>query len=101
MDKFQQLAHDAEFGVVVLANPDTRDYQFVDLHRGAVSAETAKTYAERGLSFLGVVGIVRGAPRVALEDELTPEFSAFLTQSLVAHWKKQIRWTMPVDMNWN
>ena len=93
MDKFQQIAADAEYAVVILANLGTRDFQLVDVQ--PVAEDTARTFAGRGLSFLGCIGLVKGQPRVAVDEELDAESIAHLTQAFLAHLRKNIRWTAP------
>jgi hypothetical protein len=103
MDNLEQLASDAEYVVGILANPDKTDVQFVDCTRH-VPVDTAKVYAERGLVFVGVVGLVAGQPRVVLTgDDLEPEAITAIAQAFVAHVRKSVRWTwtMKPDLNWN
>jgi hypothetical protein len=96
MDKFQQLAWDAEYAVAVLANLDTNDTQFVDLQPGATDA--ARTFAGRGLTFVGVVGLVNGKPRIALEVEMDAEI---LAQAFMQHVRKRAKWICAPDRNVN
>ena len=89
LDKFEQIAADAEYAVGILANLDTNDFQLVDY----LQAVPARTFAGRGLAFIGCIGLVNGAPRVALDVELDAENITQITQAFLAHLRKNIRWT--------
>jgi hypothetical protein len=101
VDKFEQLARDAEYAVAILANLDTHDTQFVDLQ--AVPTDAARTFAGRGLDFVGVVGLVKGQPRVALAVELDAESITAITQAFIHHVRKlsAATWAVPPDRNAN
>lgn len=101
LDKFEQIAADAEYAFVILANLDTDDMQFVDLT--PVPADTARAFAERGLGFVGVVGWVGGHPRVALEVELDSETIQRMTEAFVQYVRKlsAAKWTVRPDMHAN
>jgi len=97
LDKFEQIAADAEYAVVILANLDTDDLQLVDF----LQPVPADTYAGRGLSFIGCIGLVNGAPRVALDVELDAENIRQITRAFLAHLRKNIWWTARPDLNVN
>jgi hypothetical protein len=65
MNKFQQLASDAQFACVILANGGNVELVELDLRQPA--EETLRAFAGRG-DFLGVAAIVDGRPKVALTD---------------------------------
>jgi len=83
-DKFQLLAGTAEFPVGVVGNPQTFDYELVDL-RGDVNDWQDKT--GRGMYFLGTVGIVNGQPTHELEplDTVATAYVGTLYTAHVAH----------------
>jgi hypothetical protein len=99
LDKFEQIAASAEYAVVILANLETNDIQFVNLE--TLPADTARAYAGRGLAFIGTVGLVAGVPRVALAEALDSENITQITQAFIAHVRKNARWTARPDLNRN
>jgi hypothetical protein len=99
LDKFQHVVAASEYAAAILANLDTNDTQFVDL--SPVPAEQARTFAGRGLCFIGVVGVVKGQPRVALAVELEERDISMLAQAFLAYMRKQARWVVPPDMHAN
>jgi len=103
LDKFEQIAADAQYVFAVLANTDTDDVQFVDLDLCPVPRDAARAYSERGLAFVGVVGWVKGRPSVALDVELDSETIQRMTGAFVAYVRKltAAKWTVRPDMNAN
>jgi len=101
LDKFEKLVEESQYAVAILANLDTNDTQFVDL--SAVPTEQARAFAERGLEFCGIVGVVGGQPRVALAVELDAESITAITQAFIHHVRKlsAATWAMRPDRNVN
>jgi hypothetical protein len=81
MDKFTAALQDSVFSAALLYNAGNRDFEWVRLERLSEAA-TEACLAARGLSFAGVVGIVNGEMRVALEMPLdvTPEMAQAFVQ---------------------
>ena len=98
LDKLQQIA-DAEFSVAVLANLETSDFQFVPVE--PVAEDTAMSYHGRGLAFIGLIGLVKGQPKCALDVPLESEDIAQLVQAFLAHLRKNMRWIARPDMRAN
>jgi hypothetical protein len=70
-DKFQILAmraHDS-LCVCILANDDATDIELVN-PTSPFPEDTSREFDARGLTFLGVMGIVDGLPQTALEIPL-------------------------------
>lgn len=80
LDKFQQLASDAQFAVAVLGNLHTGDLELVNL--GATSsADEQRGWRERRLGFIGVVGLIDGVPEVALAEVIDAETLSALSRA--------------------
>jgi hypothetical protein len=96
MDRFSQLALDAELVLFILGNEATGDWELAD------PADTARTYSERGLIFGGLCGIVNGVPRVVLELELPDPALKAVGEELVRRFARMIarppRWRMQSDV---
>jgi len=97
MDAQEQLVWDAEVAAAVLANGS--DVELIDIQ--PVLADKARSFAERGLACVGVIGLVDGEPRVALDVEMDSETVATITKVFVAHVRKNVRWTAQPDLNAN
>ncbi len=87
-DKFQAVMWDSTFALILLANEDTQDWELIEPQ--PVPTDAAQTYAERGLSFAGVFGVVNGKPRSELSmpledvtiDRIAAEFVARFVRSI-------------------
>jgi hypothetical protein len=66
-DKFEQVAASAEYAVLVVGNLATSEFELLELWQ--LPADDG-SYTARGLSFLGIIGIVHGQPQVALQEPL-------------------------------
>jgi hypothetical protein len=84
-DKFEQLAFDAELSVAILGNPETSDFELLDVSRLPLSEDQRSRISERGMCFVGVMGIVRGFPRVALDTPLDEPTTTALAQAFIRH----------------
>lgn len=83
-DKFEQLAADAQLAVCVVGNPQTSDFELIELAPGPLSYDRQNLH-ERGMVFIGVMGIVQGFPRFALDAPLPSATTAALAQAFVQH----------------
>ncbi|SRR6266478_4787041 len=105
MDKFEQLTHDAEYTLVLFLNEATGDFELVDPDGPVpLPADQAQRYHARGLSFAGVLGMVNGQPRVALDVELSEAVRAAITRAFVArvsYLARHPRWCLQPDMRAN
>jgi hypothetical protein len=95
-DKFEVLVRDSSYAVVLLYNEGTRDFELVDLPPSNTAG-----FAERGLSFAGVIGVVAGHARIALASPIEDErvVDAFLSrvEALLAR-KSETAW---LDRLWS
>lgn len=100
LDKFEAIAHDAQFPVCILGNPQTSEYALIDLEK-----PLPKTLLdERGMYFIGAIGIVDGAPRVALNEPLEDATISRLSQAYLRHIADALKaapWFVPPDMQRN
>ena len=81
-DKFEQLVFDAELAVAIFSNPATSDFELINLAPGQHRPHDLR---ERGMCFVGVMGIVKGVPRTALDAPLDATITAALSQAFVRH----------------
>lgn len=72
--KLEAILHDADMVVVIVAEPDSPYFSLVDID--------AKIRPGR---FVGVVGLIGGAPVVSLEEPLEPETFNALAAACVLH----------------
>jgi hypothetical protein len=105
MDKFEQLTHDAEYTRVLFLNEATGDFELVDPDGPVpLPEDQAQRYHARGLVFAGVLGMVSGQPRVALDVELSAEVMAAITRAFVervTYLVRHPRWCLQPDMHAN
>lgn len=112
LDPIEQLAFDAShpvrgaFPVAILGNLETRDFELIALTN--IPVDLAQRVVARNLVFVGVVGIVNGTPKSALQvplDKLAIErLSAAYIRIVEAGMDKQLEidelnrlWTNPTD----
>jgi hypothetical protein len=91
--KFQQLIAESTYALVLLANEATGQWKLIEPQDVAVAE--ALTYAERGLCFAGVLGIVGLKPRTELLMPLADETVAVISLEFVRRWARSIthpRW---------
>jgi hypothetical protein len=69
--------------VAILGNPETSDFELIDLAPGPL--HNPHNLHERGMFFVGVMGIVRGFPRTALDTPLDDATTTALAQAFVRH----------------
>jgi hypothetical protein len=82
IDKFDEITKAATYTLVLLANEATGDW--VLLEPEIVDTKRAQTFHERGLCFGGILAIVNGAPRIALEADLDSEVMSAITAEFLA-----------------
>lgn len=95
LDKFEKLASEASFMLILLANESTGDW--VLLSPEPVPADMDRTYKERGLCFAGVLGVVAGKPRTALDMPLDDATITAITQEFCRRVERLVThpcWTM-------
>jgi hypothetical protein len=96
LDKFEKLTAESQFTLVLLANEESGDFELIDPQ--PVPEDRAKTFAERGLTFGGVLGVVSGKPRSALAMPLDGETVTRIVGEFtrrVEYALKHPRWVMP------
>jgi hypothetical protein len=92
-NKFQQLIAESTYALVILANEDTGEWRLIEPQE--VAEVEARTYAEHGLTFAGVLGIVGLKPRTELLMPLADETVAVISLEFVRRWARSIthpRW---------
>jgi hypothetical protein len=100
LDKFEQLAAESSFAMVILANRGGTDFEVVDIT--PMPMNVVEDYTRRGLCFVGVIGLSRAfVPRAELavplgSDAITAIVRAFarLTGCAIAHVEKDasVQW---------
>jgi hypothetical protein len=82
MDKFQQLAWDSTYAVGIVADPKASNFELIEL--GPEQSEArSRELSERGMVFVGVIGIVNGLPRASLAVPLDPMALITLSQAFI------------------
>jgi hypothetical protein len=81
-DKFEQIAAYARLAVVILGNPTTSEFVLIDL---AEPLPDLRCEAQRGLSFIGTVGVVQGVPLTVLAQPLDNAALDALSQAYLRH----------------
>lgn len=69
-DKFEMVVRYATHPVCLLGNVETSDFELVDLDAELLSEDAQRELRERGLYFIGAMGILNGAPCTALAEPL-------------------------------
>jgi len=77
MDKFTELAATAQVLSQIIGNPETGDFVLVE---EPVPECVSQGLAAQGMRFCGLLGIVDGATRAALKEELSDEAYTGLAQ---------------------
>jgi hypothetical protein len=73
MDRFEQLATDAQRALLILGCPSRRDYELLDLAACPIPESIQRNFHERGFEFIGLVGIVNGVAKTHLATALDSE----------------------------
>ncbi|MGO9937927.1 MAG: hypothetical protein ACLPH3_09680 [Terracidiphilus sp.] len=81
-DRYEKIAGFAEYPVGVVGNPQTFDFEIVDL-RGGVTEWRDTT--GRCAYWLGTIGTVNGQPRSELAEPLDAVATAYVGQLYAAH----------------
>jgi hypothetical protein len=81
--KFETLVNQSAFSVCILGNLRTSDFELVDLNPEPMSEDAKRDCTRRGMEFIGVIGLVEGLPRVALECPLDVMTALALSQAFV------------------
>lgn len=81
MDKFSQLLSESSFSRLILGCESTSDFLLVEDRPW--SDELQRDIRQRGLCWLGVIGIVNGQPRSALAAPMNAETIERLSQEFV------------------
>jgi hypothetical protein len=69
-NKFELIAGFGQCPVVILGNLRSSDFELVDLSEPPMSEDVERDLSRRGMCFVGVIGIVEGAAKVALAEPL-------------------------------
>ena len=80
LDKFEQIAFDAQAVCCVLGNIRTGDFELVDLALVPVSVETAAEFHARGLGFVATFGVVDGKFVSSFEVPVSDQLASLLFQ---------------------
>lgn len=84
-DKFELLVKDAQIALCVMGNPQTSDFELVDVEQLPLSDAHRRSMTKRGMGFLGVVGLVNGAPQSAFEEPLPDASVDALAMAFMSH----------------
>lgn len=88
-DVFQTLAMRSEISAAILANEDATDFELLPVAPRGISDDDAnrlvQQWAGRGLSFIGVAGMIEGVPQTALDVPLDAVRIAALSAAFLRH----------------
>lgn len=80
--KFEHLVSEAQFAVCVMGTPDCSEFALLDF--GPIADDEIRRMIESGMSqFVGILAIVRGTPRCALNAPLPEPVYLALSQAFV------------------
>jgi len=96
MDRVTALAWVAQPCFAIMGNPSRREYEIFELG-GHITEETSLDLQGRGLAFIGVTGLVDGAPRTCLEMPLDAEAVSALSAAILAHYTQEIERRLRAD----
>ena len=85
MDKFEKVAWESEFVVVLLANTDWTEFVLVELVDAGPPPEVLAGFIARKLHFAGVAGIRGSRPAVALVVEPEDSSISLMSAAVVRH----------------
>jgi len=89
LDKFDLLIADSPLCVAVVSDAGAMEFELIGLKPAPLttdeSREVAEHYAGRGFRYIGVVGLVHGVPRCALEAPLDASQSAALLTAFLTY----------------
>lgn len=71
-DKFEAIAATAQPAVCILANATATDWMLIGMDGLPLDGESVRDLNRRGLVFAGILGMVEGAPKLAL-DRIIPD----------------------------
>lgn len=80
-DKFSRLLAESRFSMFILGNGATSDYTLAPAR--PLPEAVRRDFTKRGLTFVGILGVVDGQPRSALAVPLTDTTIARLSQEFI------------------
>ncbi len=81
-DRFEQLVFDSQISATILGNPCAREFVLVEL---GPNVRQPTDLLNRGFHFIGVTGIVDGAPRTEFAVELDDASLSAIAQAWIQH----------------
>jgi hypothetical protein len=85
LDRFEQIANDAQLAVCIMGNPVTSDFELVPLGT-PLTEERRNAWAARGIGFCGIAGVLAdGSPRTAFDVPLDIVSVDALARAFLAH----------------
>ena len=91
LDKHQTLVRDAQLALCILGNPQTSDFELIEMPKLPLSEERLHSLRLRGMYYLGVVGLVDGVPRTALDEPLENAAVDALARAFLSHMASLLR----------
>jgi len=90
-DKHHTLVRDAQLALCILGNPQTSDFELIEVPKLPLSAEHLPSLRLRGMYYIGVVGLVDGVPRTALDEPLENASVDALARAFLSHIGSSLR----------
>ncbi len=84
LDKFEYIAAHASYACCILGNLQTSDFELLDFGQLPLAKHTEQElFSERGMRFIGIMGLVDGVSRVALSEPLDDPTAKALSLAFV------------------
>lgn len=103
VDKFEQLAGEAQYAAVILSNPSLADFQLIDLDFAESCQDRRQRLHDAGYQFFGCMGLVNGVPKIAISEPLDQHATAAIRQAFQILVEERINNSLAVnaaDVDW-
>jgi hypothetical protein len=95
-DKFETLVGEADHSFTIMGNLTTSDFALIETSTLPLSESARHDLVQRGMGWLGVVGLVAGQPKTALDTPLGAPVIAALAEAFLQVLAKKLADNDPV-----
>ncbi|MGH9644352.1 MAG: hypothetical protein ACRD3Q_18270 [Terriglobales bacterium] len=89
-NEFEQIINDAQLSVAIVGNPEASRFALIDTAAPPLQEQTRAALIQSDCRFLGVVGLVGGAPRVAFTEPLEGPIMEAISRAFLSFVEKEI-----------